>query len=170
MMAFILGTLMAWLYKNKYLRAPSYIGVLCLIVGIVLGGYPTGVKPTEIYRFLNFGSYVLWHVVGAALTIYGIYNLNILKRFLSLRLFKMLGNISYAVYIIQIPILFSISTSIFIACFIHGLDYRQSTVVSLVITLVILVALSWLYHKYIERICDFVQRKIVGFFMAEKKN
>lgn len=169
LMAFVLGTLLAWFYKNRYQSSQNFLGVICLIAGIFLGGFPTGVKPTNIYRFLNFETYVVWHVFGAALLVYGVCNLRLLQHFFSMRLFKMLGNISYAVYIIQIPILFSLSTEIFILCYRRGMEYWQSTVVSFLVTIVALIALSYLYHRYIERLCNFVQDKIMVFFIAENK-
>ncbi|MDP4177153.1 MAG: acyltransferase [Bacillota bacterium] len=169
MMAFVLGVLLAWIYKNRTHGFQIYIGFICLIAGIFLGGYPSGVTPTNIYWFLRFESYVVWHILGAFLTVYGIWNLNLLHRFMSLRLFHVLGKICYSVYLIHIPVLFSLSTYIFLFFYRQGLAYWESVIISLILSTIAIIELAYLYNKYIERICEVAQKKILNFFIEGNK-
>jgi peptidoglycan/LPS O-acetylase OafA/YrhL len=170
MIAFVLGTLLAWLYNNRGHGNRIFLGWLCFGVGIFLGGYPSGITPINIYHFFSFLPYLIWHVVGAALTVYAVFNLNLLQRFLSLSLFRMLGKISYAVYIIHIPVLFSLSTEVFLISYKQGLAYWQSVVISLIVSTIILVVLSLFYNKYVEALCEILQNKISRFFISDNSN
>ena len=160
--SFILGTLIAWLYKNKLIISNRYIGFVSLIIGIFLGGYPSSVIPNNIYSFLNFETYVTWHIVGAFLTIYGIWNCQLLQKILSLNIFQKLGSISYSLYLIHIPLLFSITTFIFIK--IINIGYFYSTLITFILSIVILIIISYFYNKYIEKISLFIQNKVLNYF------
>lgn len=162
--AFALGPLLAWLYKNKTQIFNKYLGLILLIIGLFLGGYPSGVIPNNIYQFLNGKSYLIWHVLGAALIIYGIWSSKIIQKILSIDIFKKLGSISYSVYLIHIPLLFSVSTGIFLLV-INEVGYLQSVLISLILSIIILVVLSYIYNKYIEKVSLFVQKKILTWFL-----
>ena len=54
--AFTLGTLIAWLIVNKEKVFHKVPGVILLIFGIFLGGYPSGVTPIGIYSSFTFYS------------------------------------------------------------------------------------------------------------------
>lgn len=162
-LAFIFGTLLAWLYKNKSIIFNKYLGYILLIVGIFLGGYPSGVIPNNIYSFLNGETYITWHIIGSFLTIYGLWSSKLIQKILSMRIFKNLGSISYSIYLIHIPLLFSISTSIFIST-INQIGYFYSTLISLVLSVVILILISYFYNKYIEKLSLNIQNKILKYF------
>lgn len=163
-LAFILGTLLAWLYKNKFMIFNKYLGFILLIVGVFLGGYPSGVIPNNVYSFLNGGTHVTWHILGAFLTIYGLCSSKLLQKVLSMRIFKNLGSISYSIYLIHIPLLFSISTSIFISI-INQVGYFYSTLISFVLSSVILILISYFYNKYIEKFSLMIQKKVLNYFI-----
>lgn len=163
-LAFILGTLLSWLYKNKSKIFNKYLGCILLTVGLLLGGYPSGIIPNNIYKFLNGESYLFWHIIGSFLTIYGIWSCSIFKKILSMRIFKLLGKISYSVYLIHIPILFSVSTGIFLLL-INQLGYTQSVFISLILSGFILIVISCIYNKYIEKASLFLQMKILTWFI-----
>lgn len=159
-LAFILGTFLAWLYKNKSKIFNKYLGCVLLIVGLFLGGYPSGIIPNNIYSFLNGQSYIIWHIIGAFLIIYGIWSCKLFQKILSMRIFKVLGKISYSVYLIHIPLLFSFSTGLFLHI-INQFGYTQSVLLSLILSVIVLIGISYIYYKYIEKVCLWVQEKIL---------
>jgi hypothetical protein len=133
-------------------------GIACVVTGCVLGGYPSGVIPTNAYRFLKifpagYQGFMLFHIAGAGLLVYGLLCLKRLPALLGNRLFLFLGKISYAVYLVHIPLLFSLSAYVFLQAQSSGLGYLRSTAVSFVVSNAVLVAVAFLYHQIVERPC-----------------
>jgi peptidoglycan/LPS O-acetylase OafA/YrhL len=133
-------------------------GIVCVVAGCVLGGYPSGVIPTNAYRFLNifpawYHGYMLLHIAGAGLLVYGLLCLKRLPALLGNRLFLFLGKISYAVYLVHIPLLFRLSAYVFLQAQGSGLGYLRSTAVSFVVSNAVLVIAAFLYHQIVERPC-----------------
>jgi peptidoglycan/LPS O-acetylase OafA/YrhL len=133
-------------------------GLLCVIAGCVLGGYPSGVIPTNAYRFLNifpawYHGFMLLHIAGAGLLVYGLLCLKWLPALLGNRLFLFLGKISYAVYLVHIPLLFSLSAYVFLQAQGSGLGYLRSTAASFLVSNAVLVVVAFLYHQIVERPC-----------------
>ena len=162
--AFALGTLLAWMYRSSPLLFSPFAGVPILLLGLFLGGFPSGVIPTNAYRFL-FGeiSSVDWHMLGAVLTLYGLFSLPWLQRGLSIKPFRWLGRISYAVYLLHIPVLFGLSTAIFL-WMKDRMGYLYSVGLSFGVSLLLLLVLSWGYHRVVEPLCVKAQRKILSWF------
>lgn len=160
-LAFVLGVLLAHLYKErKYLFNHKGIGLICLLIGIFLGGYPSGVMPTNIYCYFNILpqeilSYQFWHIFGAFFTVYGLWNLGSACKILECRGIQFLGKISYAIYLIHIPLLFSASCHIFDRIMASGkLSYLNSVWITLAFTMACVLLLGWLYNRYIEEWCN----------------
>jgi peptidoglycan/LPS O-acetylase OafA/YrhL len=133
-------------------------GILCVVAGCVLGGYPSGIVPTNAYRFLSifpawYQGFMLLHIAGAGLLVYGLLCLKRLPALLGNRLFLFLGKISYAVYLVHIPLLFSLSAYVFLQAQGSGLGYLRSTAVSFLVSNVVLVVVAFLYHQIVERPC-----------------
>jgi peptidoglycan/LPS O-acetylase OafA/YrhL len=133
-------------------------GIVCVVAGCLLGGYPSGVIPTNAYRFLNifpawYHGFMLLHIAGAGLLVYGLLCLKRLPALLGNRLFLFLGKISYAVYLVHIPLLFCLSAYVFLQAQGSGLGYLRSTAVSFVVSNAVLVIAAFLYHQIVERPC-----------------
>ena len=98
---FILGTILGYFNSNE-MKPPhsKTIGVLLILLGMFLGGYPTGITPDNVYRFFpvvlkEVKPYFVYHSIGAFLVVAGLYYLDL--KFLKRKLFLFLGKISYAV-------------------------------------------------------------------------
>lgn len=168
-LAFVLGTLIAWifLYQPRFLN--KYAGVVALLLGVFLGGFPSGVEPTNIYKHLSpLLSYIDWHIIGAALTLYGLFSCAFLQKILSLRPFQWLGEISYSVYLLHIPLLFSFSCFLFVRMVDAAGGYAAAVLVTLAVTSMLLLVLSFLFAKYVERMCVTVQQTITARFLSKK--
>jgi len=135
--AFVFGTLLAWLYRSISWKSNNYIFYFFLVAGLVLGGYPTGVVPTNFYRYFNFITAFDLHVLGAFFLLYSIKNIKLFQNFLSMGVFKFLGKISYSVYLLHIPLLFSISTSLFLYAQTY-FSYSYCVLFSLILSFCIL--------------------------------
>lgn len=164
-LAFILGTLLTWLCINCSQCFNKYLGCILFTIGIFLGGYPSGVTPTNVYRLFCDVNYIDVHIVGAFFTLYGIWSLEKLQAVLSMPIFKGLGKISYSIYLIHIPLLFSFSTSLFL--FVKEyMRYAYSAGLSLFVSIFVLIMAANMYNKTIENMCVQVQRKILAWFTA----
>jgi peptidoglycan/LPS O-acetylase OafA/YrhL len=162
--AFALSALLAYGYVNK-VQEHRGKGLLCVIAGCVLGGYPSGVIPTNAYRFLNifpawYHGFMLLHIAGAGLLVYGLLCLKWLPALLGNRLFLFLGKISYAVYLVHIPLLFSLSAYVFLQAQGSGLGYLRSTAVSFLVSNAVLVVVAFLYHQIVERPCAVLTNRL----------
>lgn len=166
-LAFCLGTLLAWLYTNKQGMFNWIAGIICLIIGLFLGAYPSGVIPNNIYSALSIVGYADWHAVGAILTLYGLFSLKPLQKFFALKPFTFLGKISYSVYLIHIPLSFCLSAFAFLGLQ-KFLGYNLNVLIVFVLSVSVLIVISWLYSKYVERSCVYLQGKLMG--ILESKN
>lgn len=114
----VLGVMLADLIVNERVRIPwtKRRGILASVAliagGLFLGGYPSHVKPENIYRVFSFinarveqqeNVYIVYHSIGAALVFAGIYLWNKAGLFsvLSTKLFTFLGRISLGVYLVH---------------------------------------------------------------------
>ena len=161
--AFALGSLLACMrvyYPHMFHKAA---GLVLLVIGLFLGGFPIAVEPKGVYRYLTHFTYLQWHMLGAFCVLYGIFCLGGLQKFFSAKPFLWLGKISYSLYLIHVPVLFSLSTSLFLWTE-SALGYLPAVLLSLATSFVVALALSWLYRRYVEENCASLQRKILGWF------
>ncbi|MFC5370647.1 acyltransferase family protein [Arcanobacterium bovis] len=160
---FPLGTALAYYFatsKNRNGKAPSrsqtLLNVTIVLVGLLYGGYPTGVEhPTNIYHYLpvlDFGSgkAVSAHVFGAVALLYGIHKLAWIQRILEHKVFLFLGDLSYSLYLLHIPILCTVTIAIFQGVYGQVGSYKLSVLIALVLSLMIIVFVSHLFYRFIE--------------------
>lgn len=166
-LAFVLGTFLAWIY----LRCPQYFrktwGLAALGIGIFLGGYPSGVVPDNLYRYLGAANYYIdIHILGAFLTLYGIWSLKILQKLLSTSICRNLGMISYSVYLIHIPLLFSFSAWLFLIAR-DKMPYLYSAILSLSASLILLMAVANMYYRFVEKKAVRLQKKMLNWLYRQ---
>lgn len=172
---FAIGAIFAWMLKENqidFLRridskgvAATVVGVLCVLIAHIVAGYPIQLEPKGIYVYMNLGFNDLWRVIGGTLLVFGIWNVGIFQKFLSLPIFKNLGGLCYEFYIIHIPLLFSVGTSIFMILTDWGLSYNVAGIVNFVLTFGITIACAYFYSKYISRLCVNAENYILQFFV-----
>lgn len=164
MLAFVAGVTIAYIMANteKKIKYQPMIGGIEILAGCFLGGYPTGVVPTNVYRFFSFQSYVIWHILGAFLVILGIYHCKIVQKILSMKNCLVLGENSFAIYLIHIPILFSFSSWVFVKIYERLNRYQLSVMLVFIMSLLVVFVGAYLYHNIIEKICGKIEYKIIG--------
>ena len=168
MLLFVLGNYIAYnlVYvkknENKY---DNIKGIIYILIGAFLGGYPSEVSPDNIYRFFLVGNYTLWHELGALFLIYGISKCIYVKKVLQNSKIVKLGELSFAVYLIHIPVLFSFSCYIFMRLYEKSGKYQSSALISLIASLLLLLGVSFIFHKYIEKWCAKIEKNIMKKIM-----
>ena len=163
MLAFVVGVIIAYIMANtnKKLKYQIIIGSMEILVGCFFGGYPTGVVPTNIYGLFSFQSYVIWHILGASFLVLGIYHCRIVQKILSLKEFLVLGENSFAIYLVHIPILFSFSCWAFVKIYERLGRYQFSIMLVFVISLMAVLIGAYFYHNVIEKACGKIKYKII---------
>lgn len=170
---FILGTILGYFISNEMKPLHSkLIGAFLILLGMFFGGYPTGITPDNIYRFFpdvlqEVKPYFVYHSVGAFFVVAGFYCLDL--RLLKRKLFLFLGKISYAVYLLHIPVLFSFSTKLFVFLYSNGGHYQLNSVVAFVLTLLLLCGVAFLFYFTVERGCYFLIDKMLDKLSVPKK-
>lgn len=180
-LSFVLGTALAYItirctdrwnaYKDSVLGRVLSVAMLCM--GFFLGGYPSGVAaPENIYRFLNhlpetLTPYKFYHILGACLLTAGILGLSKIQLALSVRPIRFLGNISFAVYLLNLPLIFSLSSGMLIWLNTTGIcsDYLLCSLIVFLTSTVTLLLLSYLFYRFIEPVCNKITDVIVSFFI-----
>ena len=78
---------------------------------------------------------------------------SVVQKLLSTKAGSFLGSISYAVYLIHIPVLFSLTAVLFVK--MQGLfkTYHAACLVAFVVSLLVIILLAWLFHKFVEKPC-----------------
>lgn len=84
--------------------------------------------------------------------IYGISKCIYVKKVLQNSKIVKLGELSFAVYLIHIPVLFSFSCYIFMRLYEKSGKYQSSALISLIASLLLLLGVSFIFHKYIVHI------------------
>ena len=146
---------------QKKLKYQPIIGGLEILVGCFLGGYPTGVVPTNIYRLFSFQSYVICHILGVSFLVLGIYHCRIVQKILGMKKFLVLGENSFAIYLVHIPILLSFSSWAFVKIYERLNRYQFSVMLVFIMSLLVVFVGAYLYHNIIEKICGKIEYKII---------
>lgn len=116
---FVFGMIVADLIQDEKIKENTSISYVFLIVGAILGGFPFGIIPTNFYRyFLLLPHYVsdvnFIHTLGTLFIILGIASISKIKNVFNHEPFQTLGKYSYTIYLVHIPLLFSIISLIYL--------------------------------------------------------
>lgn len=182
--AFAVGAIIAWMFKEGHMDifkkfdikvgcATSHsfskvIGWICIALGIFLGGYPSGTEPTNYYRIMNIHFNEVWYFLGAFFIIFGVYQLEVVQKFLNIRPLKFLAKICYDIFLVHIPIIFSAGMGLFVLLMKNGMDYNVAVIITAVVTIPLVVIVSAFYNKYVGKSCSVVIKKIMD--ITEQKS
>jgi peptidoglycan/LPS O-acetylase OafA/YrhL len=106
-------------------KMPCALPIAALITGIILGSMMKGwdhrvlgdLLPGAIAddRGLALGEpHAFWHLVGSILIIYALLNIPTLQKWLSNKVFRYLGRISFGFYLVHVPIIYTVAGSMFV--------------------------------------------------------
>ncbi len=171
---FILGALLADLYANNlapFRKQDRRFAVPALVVGLVAGGYPFGSTQNTIYNFLHIPALTgpqnnaLYISVGAALVVIAVLSLPKLSNFFARPKVSQLGKYTYSLYLTHYITLVTLCSAFFVF-FSRFLGFNKAAVLSVLLTLPVIVALTWVFEKYIDqpsiRLASFVGDVLEG--------
>lgn len=144
----------------------ALVGILFLVVGLFLGGYPTGVTPDNVYRLLPklppaFTSYQIWHVLGAGAFLLGLSMIPALQSLLETRAFQFFGKISFSFYLVHLPLLCAFSIPLFIWFIELGIAYTLSAFIAFLVSFAMSVLAAWLFWLLVEQNCNRITAMIL---------
>lgn len=168
---FVFGFILAKVYKSyksKITNIFSALGVPCILASAFLGGYPSGAEPKNYYKFFRIKNIYYPHILGAVLFVFGIMITIPIVKYLSLKFFLFLGKISFAIYLIHIPVLMSFSCGIFILLKKQGVHYLTDSFITFILSLAVIIGLSYLFNRFIETPCNKLTKKFLNLFQKNK--
>ena len=159
-LAFIIGTALSDAFSSKSLLFSTLktenkiILFSILILGLFLGSYPMdSIKSDSIYAFLNNGFFqnprATYHILGASMVMYALLNSQGMQKIFASPLPVFLGKISYSLYLIHFLIISTFTCALFLILY-PVLPYYLAALVSCIISLILIIPLSYLYYKYID--------------------
>lgn len=177
---FALGVLAAYIVEQFGERIKSHkkvcvcAGIFMLAAAVVLGAYPVGHEPDNAYRILNhlperFNPVYFYHILAAVLLIMGIWLLEPLGKFFSKKPVLFLGEISYSIYLVHIPVIYSLSAWLLVKIMAKTRNYNLSAGLSFAISLPVMILLAWLFYRFVEKNCTKLINRTVDKLTEEEK-
>lgn len=167
-LAFILGIILSDANSNcdKFINSfnSKYLKIFLLVIGLILCSYPSGIDMKEtIYEYMRIPKIddivAFYHILGSFLIIIILLKSDILKRFFALKIPLFFGKISFSMYIIHLIILCSFSSFLF-SKIINNFRYYQAFIIMLMISLIIIILISYYIYKYVDCIAIKLSKKI----------
>lgn len=176
---FALGVLAAYIVEQsgermeKHKKACAGAGIVMLAAALVLGAYPVGHAPDNAYRLLNhlpdrLNPVYFYHMLAAALLFMAIWLLRPLGRGLSVKPVLFLGKISYSLYLVHIPVIYSLSAWLLVKFMGKTGNYNLSAGLSFAISLPVIILLAWLFYRFIERNCTRLINRAADWLAEEE--
>lgn len=164
-LCFVLGTIAAYIYMavgKKKLPLPATL--LMAAVGLYFAGYPSEYEPSGIYKNVELGvnsirGYQVFHMLAAFLLFMVFLYAGVGKKLFDNRLCRYLGKLSFGVYLLHIPILFSVASGVFLGVYHATSKYLLSAGIGFLVSLMVLIAASMVYHHVVEK---YIEKGIAG--------
>jgi peptidoglycan/LPS O-acetylase OafA/YrhL len=178
-LAFVLGVMICDYYFNqpqgslrKLLERGYWLPVL--VLALVLGSYPVGAVDGTLFAHWHLPGYslvMLCHIAGAAGLIAAIMSAPPLQRWLVVRPVQFLGRISFSLYLLHFLVLGAYS-SYLLSVLPAELPYWWRAVVVLVPTVILTVAVSYIYTRWVDepaiRFSGWLYRRMFGPVLASE--
>lgn len=156
-LAFIIGMVFADIFSSKksiFKTDNRIVLFIILISGLFLGSYPINpLAENSVYGFLNNGFFrdpkMTYHIIGAGMVMYVLLNSIDLQKVFSSRVPVFLGKISYSLYLVHFPVISTFSCALFLLLY-PVFSYVQAVLISFVLSLLLIIPLSYLFYKYID--------------------
>ena len=164
-LAFVLGLLLSdlvystegrlyWQCLHRYKWFNRIVSFLALYLGsYTLEGHHIFFEMIffKFFNRMHFDSVAFYHIVGSALLVYAVLQLQGLQKFFSWAIWEVLGKYSFAIYLVHIPILCSVGGSIFLYFMQHGYSYGGSVLAGVGCCLPIIALASIGMDIYVDR-------------------
>lgn len=176
---FALGAIIAFLFEENVIDSvseklrkdafwlPGFVGFVLVVIGVVIGGYPLDGEPVGFYLKMKNSFYQCYYSIGGSMIIVGISMTGFLQKFFDCRVMQFLSKISYELFLVHIPVVFSLGMFIMVKMCERNVYYHAAVAVSYFTCLVVTILLSYLYSKYITKWCDFVIVKVSNWLCRD---
>lgn len=148
------------------------ICIIILLIGVYLGGYPSGMVPTNHYSrlpyFLEVNTCVIYHILAAVLVFSVLLYWEPFQKLCGLKPFCMLGMLCYGVFLMQTPIEFSLTLKVFQDTLNMGSGYHMAVCVSFIITTITLLISVWIFHILVEKNCEKVLNMVQNRLLKKR--
>lgn len=157
LLGFIVGMIFADIYVNKRSWLEKFnnrLAYLLILAGIIFGSYPSGEVTNPFYKFIQvpgfqFGQLIAFYItIGAALVVFAVLASSSIKRVLGHRWLSRFGKYTYSFYLIHMPVLFTVCTSVFLLALPIG--FHKASIVAVAAALVVLVPATYVFEKFID--------------------
>lgn len=144
-----------------------------LFFGIFLGGYPSGAVSAPWYRFIQIPGFdaseqIFFFIpVGATLVIVSILMSPQLRKFFSMPALSRLGKYTYSLYLIHMPVLFTVCTGAFLS--LSFLGFHKAAILASLIAFATLVPLTLIFEKYVDRPSVWFAGYCTDLFVGKRK-
>lgn len=161
----VFGVLLAYLMENNVLSDSRHIRWLALIplsAGLYLGGYPSYAQPVFFYRYLGKintlifkgGLTATYHVLAAALLIWGIIMCAPLQKWLSAKPLQWLGSVSVGVFVLHVTVIQFLGRPLQKLFLGIGMPYALMVLIVYLILLPALLLLAWGFRNTVEHLTN----------------
>lgn len=161
-LGFIIGMIFADLYANHRKLISRFskekiklVGWFFFGLGLVLGGYPLVDPSSGFYSFLYLNSIPIganlinYTIIGASMIVFSVLAVPKLADMFKNPRISRLGKYTYSLYLTHLPILFVISTSVFVLL-IKYVDYKLATLGAIAAAVPVIIVSTWLFEKYVD--------------------
>ena len=175
MLNFCIGFLIALVMAKSKKKISNILvipGIVLIIAGAWFGGFPAYAVPDGKYMWLTLtlGNYGIslqtvehgMHIIGATLFMIGLALSKPLQNILESKVCIFMGRISYGVYLIHIPVLFSFGCWFFLLIFGYTGNYQLTSVIAFVVTMAVIILLAWAFNSLVEKNIGKILKKIFG--------
>lgn len=140
-------------YLTGYIYSKWYYSVGVILFLVVING---------VFQ-QHYSAYA--KIFVSAGIVFSVFNSDALQSFLSSKLLVWLGKISFSLYLVHIPIIYSLS------CYLYmhiGFGHLYSAWISSIITVIVVLIVAVLFTKFVDRQAVFLSSKIANFFIKKK--
>jgi peptidoglycan/LPS O-acetylase OafA/YrhL len=157
LLGFITGMVLADLYAHRkgifeaLDRKATYV---LLLIGIIIGGYPSGPVTSALYKLMTIPQYTLVQqlsfcmTIGATLIVLSVLSLSAIKSILAHPRISGLGKYTYSLYLVHMPVLFTVCTSVFLL--VLPIGFHKASLVAIAAVVVVLPPIVYLFERYVD--------------------
>ncbi|MEG7485901.1 acyltransferase [Enterobacter hormaechei] len=141
------------------IKPNKLLGYFTLLIVIYFAGFHNKSNSyTLINDLLTFNapggrsnSYYISNMISGFLIVFSIIKAGVIQSIVTSRISLYLGKVSYSAYLIQIPVFYVISQLAFNFLSKNGLDYISSALITCVISIVSIYAISNLFYEFVDK-------------------
>lgn len=178
-LCFIIGMICSELYVIRAFNFKKLELLGIFVLSLYLGIYPGGL-PIQLFMPLEalihnipvttIGNDVFFHIIGSALLLVGVLSSKKIADLLRTKVCQLLGEISFSLYLIHVPILCSFSCFIYLICLNDG-HYGETAAffITGLLTLPVLLICSLFFLQIDNRAIRFSQKIQASIISFEQK-